>query len=186
MTDTLQELLDAQSALQVKMPTTHPSDLFAFMRDAPAYNTEPAALVTEFLEWNIVALTDELHELLGETGWKPWATKRFVNLEAARGESIDALHFLMNIFLVLGMDAEEVRQRYHAKHAKNAARQEAGYDGVSTKCPGCKRALDDEAVHCAPQRGRLGTDEWIDGIYCDALGRFFPRPAGTHQEGSFE
>ena len=50
--------------------------------------------------------------------------------------------------LALGMDAQMVKEMYDAKHEKNAKRQEEGYDGVSTKCPGCKRALDDNAVHC--------------------------------------
>ena len=87
--------------------------------------------------------------MLAEMGWKPWAKSRHINLEAARGEAIDALHFILNIFLALGLDdAEEIILRYNTKHDKNAKRQEEGYDGVTTKCPGCKRALDDEAVTC--------------------------------------
>jgi hypothetical protein len=197
MTDTLQELLDAQSQLQTKMPTTHPTELFEELELADARKNGDARRqadyahaaddVTEFIQWNHKALIHEVVELEAETGWKPWATKSFVNIEAARGEAIDMLHFLLNDFLVLGLDADEVRRRYHLKHAKNAARQEAGYDGVSTKCPGCNRALDDDAVLCHPHRARLGSDEYHDGVYCMALGRFYPRPkfVGTHQEGSF-
>jgi len=200
MTDTLQELLDAQSALQHKMPTTHPSDLFDDFVTAEARangNTDlrrqtdlavAAEDVTAFIQWNHKALTHEMVELESETGWKPWATKRFVNLEAARGEAIDMLHFLLNDFLVLGMDAGEVRRRYHLKHAKNAKRQEEGYDGVSTKCPGCKRALDDDGVAChvRPQ-ARLG--DRVGVVFCDVHGRAYPiadQPAGgTYLEGSF-
>ncbi|QDH92408.1 deoxyuridine triphosphatase [Microbacterium phage Celaena] len=183
MTDTLQELLDAQSDLQDKMPTRHPNDLFRDLAD----RGDPVG-VTEFIQWNHKALTHEMVELESETGWKPWATKRFVNLEAARGEAIDMLHFLLNDFLVLGLDADEVRRRYHAKHAKNVKRQEDGYDGVSTKCPGCHRALDDDAVTChIDPTGRLGNRVGV--IICDVRGRAFPiadHPAGgTHLEGSF-
>jgi hypothetical protein len=132
------------------MPSPHPTDLFnAYTQedaDLAQGNTKPAI---DFIHWNVTALTDELHELLAETGWKPWAKSRHINLEAARGEAIDALHFLVNLFLVLGLDdAQEIMRRYHLKHEKNAKRQEEGYDGVSTKCPGCHRALDDDAVYC--------------------------------------
>lgn len=220
MTDTLQELLDAQSELQTKMPTTHPTELFEELDEADARKNGDARRkadyeraaddVTEFIQWNHKALIHEVVELESETGWKPWATKSFVNIEAARGEAIDMLHFLLNDFLVLGLDADEVRRRYHAKHAKNVARQEAGYDGVSTKCPGCNRALDDDAVECYPTRQRIGSDEVVSGVHCVVRGRFIPRvpavsgphgptpystipaPApygyprgGTHQEGSF-
>ncbi|WNO26454.1 deoxyuridine triphosphatase [Microbacterium phage BabyDaisy] len=200
MTDSLQELIDAQSQLQLKMPTTHPIDLFEELELAEsrlpgdarrqADYDRAADDVTEFIQWNHKALIHEAVELESETGWKPWAAKSFVNIEAARGEAIDMLHFLLNDFLVLGMDADEVRRRYHAKHAKNVARQEAGYDGVSTKCPGCHRALDDDAVHCFRGNQRLGGDEAIAGVHCVVRGRFFPNePAhprgGTHLEGSF-
>ena len=159
--DKLQDWLDSQSDLQKKMPSPHPTDLFYqydpenddLPDDATDADRKPAI---DFLHWNVTALTDELHELLGEIGWKPWAKSRHINLEEARGEAIDAMHFLANIFLVLGLnDAEEIMRRYHLKHEKNAKRQEEGYDGVSTKCPGCKRALDDEAVKCA-----IGVPQW--------------------------
>ena len=160
--DHMQDWLDSQSQLQSKMPSAHPTDLFnmsqlGYTEDDllpdDDYNVEvtdehrkPAI---DFIHWNVTALVDEAHELLAEIGWKPWAKSRHINLEAARGEFIDMMHFMGNLALVLGMDdAAEIMRRYHAKHEKNAKRQEEGYDGVSTKCPGCKRALDDEAVKC--------------------------------------
>lgn len=160
MTDHMQDWLDSQSELQHKMPSPHPTTLFLNAFDVPEMslldedggyeNTDADRKpLIDFLHWNVTALTDELHEMLAETGWKPWAKSRHINLDAARGEAIDAMHFLANIFLGLGMnDAAEVMEAYHKKHAKNAKRQEEGYDGVSTKCPGCARALDDDAVDC--------------------------------------
>jgi hypothetical protein len=161
---TLQYFLDQQSELQGKMPSPHPINLFLNAFDSPEFalldeegnyeNTdEDRKPLIDFLHWNVTALTDELHELLGEIGWKPWAKSRHINLEAAQGEAIDALHFLLNIFLGLGMDAESVKLAYDNKHKKNEKRQEEGYDGVSTKCPGCKRALDDAAVFCYMYEG---------------------------------
>lgn len=97
---------------------------------------------------NVLACTDELHEALGETGWKPWATSNHLNVDAFRAEMVDAWHFFMNLMLHSGMTADDLYQGYVAKHAKNHKRQDEGYDGVTTKCPGCKRAYDDDAVKC--------------------------------------
>ena len=156
MTDNMQDWLNSQSELQKKMPSAHPTDLFKAATETyteglydslPNDNTRKPAI--DFIHWNVTALVDELHELLGEIGWKPWAKSRHINLEAARGEFIDALHFMGNLALVLGLDdSDQIMYLYHEKHIKNAKRQEEGYDGVSTKCPICHRALDDNAVLC--------------------------------------
>lgn len=96
-----------------------------------------------------LALEAELQEMLDEVGWKPWASSRFVNAEAMRGELIDALHFLLNLMILAGFrDWEEVEAAYLKKRNINAQRQEDGYDGVSGKCPACRRALDDGATRC--------------------------------------
>lgn len=168
--DLLQKLLDSQSELQHKMPSAHPTELFerytSHGDDIPTDEDRRPAI--DFMHWNVTAATDELHELLGEIGWKPWAKSRHINLEAARGEWIDALHFMLNLALVLGLDdADEIMRRYLAKREKNAKRQEENYDGVSTKCPGCNRALDDDAVACYEYEDQPGT------FWCEVtLGRF--------------
>lgn len=101
-----------------------------------------------FIKDMSLALLDEVHEALAEVGWKPWASSRHVNEEALQGELIDAWHFLMNLFLVAGMDAESIYDSYMKKQRVNKQRQATGYDGVEGKCPVCHRALDDEAVTC--------------------------------------
>lgn len=117
----------------------------------------------EMFKQMYIALVDELHEALGEMGWKPWATKKhFIDL-AVQGELIDAWHFFMNLIILSGMDPEQMFQKYMAKHRTNVQRQVEGYDGVSTKCPRCKRALDDPAVGCIVYPGGY------DGV-CDATG----------------
>lgn len=121
------------------------------------YNIDPAALPigdrVEYIRWNVLALTDELHEMLAETSWKPWAKADYVNADKATNELIDALHFLMNLFLVLAPEdrgpdalAADIFDRYERKRAINAERQRKGYDGVDSKCTGCKRALDDPGM----------------------------------------
>lgn len=100
-----------------------------------------------FIRDMILALTDELHEALNETGWKPWASSDHINEEAFKNELVDAWHFFMNLMLVAKMSPEELYIRYLRKHEKNKDRQEVGYDGLD-KCPMCKRAFDDDAVQC--------------------------------------
>lgn len=135
MTDNLAKLLEVQRKSQEEV-----------------YGYDFAAMTTaervQFIHWNVTALVDELHEALGETSWKPWAKGDRLDREAFLGELVDAQHFLNNLYLVIGAEATEITFRYLDKSAINRTRQEDGYDGVSSKCPVCKRALDDPAVLC--------------------------------------
>ena len=102
----------------------------------------------EFIRWNVLALEDELHEALGECGWKPWASSRHVNTDAFHSEMVDVFHFFINLCLATGMSADMLLEGYAKKREKNAARQSEGYDGVANKCPKCRRALDDDFTEC--------------------------------------
>lgn len=81
----------------------------------------------EFIKWNILALTDELHEALRETSWKPWSSQRHINSEAFVDELIDALHFLFNLFLVMGLTPQHIGGKFLDKNVLNRVRQERGY-----------------------------------------------------------
>lgn len=96
-----------------------------------------------YAHWNVTALVDELHEALHETSWKPWAKDEFIDVEPYSRELIDALHFLVNLFLVVGKTAEDVERMYFAKAEVNKARQDAGYHSRMGKCPTCGRAEDE-------------------------------------------
>lgn len=108
---------------------------------------EPENRAAEFRTQAFAAIA-EIVEMSNEIGWKPWATSRHLNREAFIAEGVDVLHFIANALLLAGCTDEELNEVYTAKMEKNRARQLAGYDGVTTKCPQCKRALDDEAVTC--------------------------------------
>lgn len=131
---TLQSMLDDQKDMQKTFDSRAASD---DLTDS-----------CEYIKDMSLAALDEIHELLNEVGWKPWATSRHINVVAARGEWIDAWHFMMNLANKLDMDEDLIYNMYYAKAAKNKARHAAGYDGVKEKCPGCKRALDDLGVDC--------------------------------------
>lgn len=134
-----QDALNAQLELQVK----------SFGADPRGLSDED---LLEWIRWNVLALEDELHEALAETGWKPWAKSKHVARDAFVSELVDAFHFLMNLMLAVDCDADEFLSKYADKRGLNAKRQAEGYDGIAGKCPKCKRALDDAAVLCTPDR----------------------------------
>ncbi len=135
-----------------------------------------------FMTWNSFALEDELHEAMGELGWKPWATSRHIAREAFMKEMVDAFHFFMNMLLCAnpGTSPEDIAKEffrlYQAKNAVNAQRQADGYDGVSTKCPQCKRELSE----CNPEyilTGSLGDTTYT---WCSQLCFTEFRAEGDH------
>jgi hypothetical protein len=113
---------------------------------------------------NSTGLTTELGEALAEVGWKPWAQPRgWVNRDAFIGELVDVGHFLGNLLVAVDCTDEEWETRYRAKQRLNTKRQEEGYDGVSTKCHVCKRALDDVGIEQRENPRRLGVFEFVCG-----------------------
>lgn len=101
---------------------------------------------TEYALVNSFALSDEIHEAMREVSWKPWASKHFFNREAYLGELADAQLFLDNLKLLALEEGGSVRQLeedFHklcvTKIEQAIRRNDEGYDGVSSKCPACRR-----------------------------------------------
>lgn len=106
--------------------------------------------LANYVTMNHSALVLEASELLSEFGWKPWASPRgWVNRESALKEAVDVAHFLANILCAIGVTDEEWVAAYQAKQEVNRQRQRDGYDGVTGKCPKCKRSYDD-GIECFP------------------------------------
>lgn len=112
---------------------------------------DPGTLTGEELEhyirYNVLALTDELHEALGEISWKPWQHSGLFNRDAYLKELIDAFHFWMNLVIAAGHETvadavAELERLYFHKADINQKRQDNGYDGVSSKCA-CGRDIED-------------------------------------------
>lgn len=129
-----------------------------------AYGTDPGSLEGEdlavYVTWNALALSDELHELLQEIQWKPWANDmgRVDVPNAALVEFVDMLHFVANLALAFGFTPEDVSEAYRMKVQINKDRQsqEGGYDAVASKCPHCHRDLEEVGT-------KLDT-AYLDGI----------------------
>jgi hypothetical protein len=106
---------------------------------------------------NMFSLMKEMSEAGDEIGWKPWAQPRgWVNRDAYIGELVDVGHFLANLLIGVGCTDDEWEERYQAKQRVNLKRQRDGYDGVTTKCHACKRALDDDGVIARDNPRRAG------------------------------
>jgi dimeric dUTPase (all-alpha-NTP-PPase superfamily) len=112
-------------------------------------NLNPKARA-DYFRTQAFALIVELAEASNEVAWKPWATSEHFNIKPYRGEVIDAFHFVINLALMADMSADELYEGYIEKQRRNRQRQAEGYDGVSGKCAGCKRSLDDDGVMCTP------------------------------------
>lgn len=131
-TNSLWEMFEAQKQLQIKAYGKDPTKL------------EPEEAIQFIKDMNL-ALQDELHEFLGEVGWKPWATSRHIHTDLAKAELVDAWHFFMNLMLVIGMTPDDLHIMYMQKRGRNIERQAEGYDGLGGKCELCRRAIDDVA-----------------------------------------
>jgi dimeric dUTPase (all-alpha-NTP-PPase superfamily) len=122
---------------------------------AESFGIVPATMDDEakmaYIRSMSLALTDELHEALNETGWKPWAASNHLNADAFGAELVDALHFMVNLWLAAGWTADDVAEYYFKKAERNAARQRDGYDGLAGKCRVCKHDIADPGVYCSPE-----------------------------------
>ena len=118
MMDRLEEMLKMQEDLQRK-----------YNGGLSPYELEPQKKI-EYIRTMVLAVTDELHEALRETAWKPWSTKarlRLIHRENYKNELIDAWHLFMNLLLVANITADEFFNEYLRKNNINHDREDNGY-----------------------------------------------------------
>ena len=73
------------------------------------------------------ALQQEISELIDSVPWKWWAKYQKLDLQNAKVEVVDALHFLVSLAQVLGLTAEDLFEAYCKKNKINFQRQDNGY-----------------------------------------------------------
>ncbi len=148
------------------------------------FNLNPSTLegeeLAEYVRWNALALTDELHEFLQDIQWKPWAKDvgAVRDRDAMVGELVDVLHFLGNLALAIEVDDAEITERYHAKVAVNRRRQEAGYDAWAGKCRHCNRDLAEAGTY---ERRWEGEEIFTVVIFCSACGGEVSKVVAEHE-----
>lgn len=75
----------------------------------------------------ILCMLAELAELLDSMPWKHWKKNQSLDIPNIKVELIDLQHFLNNLYIIWGMDSDEIRKAYLSKHKENINRQERGY-----------------------------------------------------------
>lgn len=73
------------------------------------------------------ALSHEVIELEDCFKWKHWKKSQQIDIDNAKMEAIDCLHFLLSIFLALDMKPSDVLFKYLTKNDENHRRQKDGY-----------------------------------------------------------
>lgn len=167
MDNKLERLIKLQTDLQTE---TYGYDFFKMSR----------ADAIRYLRDQHQAITVEVSELLNEVDWKPWTdgSRLAYDRDALVGELIDVLHFWLNMWIAVSSRhspqeiADEIFTRFAIKNRTNAQRKADGYDGVSTKCPLCRRALDDVAVQCNATKVDNPPNPVLDG-YCASKDTFY-------------
>lgn len=80
-----------------------------------------------WMERLCTAMSNEIEELRDQSGWKWWSKNEEFDKEAAKKETIDILHFLLQTFNELDMDAQEIYEAYFNKNKINHNRQDRNY-----------------------------------------------------------
>jgi len=82
----------------------------------------------------VLALHEESIEIMRETAYKNpkyvpfgWKKHQLINKNKMKEEIIDLFHFVINLSIASGMDADEFYNIYIGKHRINHNRQKEGY-----------------------------------------------------------
>lgn len=124
----LEEIFELQKQLQERL---HRPVQEAHILLGPA---EKGSDIARTQLWNMIradveAIRQELAELTDCFPWKHWRApcSQPFDIQNAKVEVVDILHFLVNIALYLGMDASQLHAAFTAKNKVNHSRQDSGY-----------------------------------------------------------
>ena len=128
--DKLEEIIQLQKTLMDRLGVVSFNPKFRDDRQIMREDEHsPLCLTVQEQTKNMLhAITCELGEISDEINWKPWkSTRKDVDLDLLYTELMDALHFILEICIMWGMDAESIHQYYKAKNEINHERQNDGY-----------------------------------------------------------
>ncbi len=77
----------------------------------------------EWIQKQTLAMVSELAELIDEVNFKWWKNPKEIDYSLVKGELVDILHFFTGMCLRVGMDANELFDRYMEKNKENFDRQ---------------------------------------------------------------
>lgn len=125
----ISELFSAQHEYMALVSTSYNAGIYKNLElyRAPVAKAAFLNAKTDEARILILAMTDELHEVLRELNWKPWKqTKKEVDFEKVGGEIADCWHFLLELTMLFNLE-EKLPRLMAASFAKNHARLKAGY-----------------------------------------------------------
>lgn len=105
-------------------------DLFNLQRNLQKKIDFTDISLIQYIRLMFIGIVTEACEAIEQTDWKPWKKDTGVNTatsENFKEEIIDIWHFLINLTLASGMDADDVIQKFKAKNKINIKRQEDKY-----------------------------------------------------------
>jgi dCMP deaminase len=124
------------------------------IRDVYHIDLSTASKQAEAYRVYTLAAVDELMEALHEVPWKPWSHRVAWDRENLGDELADVFTFLVQLCCIVGVDAEELEERYWQKSHINVGRQESGTYGADTTAEvGTPQA---EAIRVARAIARYG------------------------------
>ncbi|HMV01659.1 MAG TPA: dUTPase [Chitinophagales bacterium] len=89
-----------------------------------------------YIKDTILSMTDELHEVLNLFPWKNWKNysgeHHNLNLPLIKEEVVDALHFFINLCLMIGISSNELFDEFIKKNNKNIERIK---NGINNRYP---------------------------------------------------
>lgn len=108
----IQEMLDAQRSL-IRVLGQH------YQLDSPQYGGR-----LDTVNYLLTCISNEVEEARKELPWKQWKVyKDFeFNRDSMVEETIDIFHFLLEIWIYLGVNGQEVHNTYMCKRQKNLNR----------------------------------------------------------------
>lgn len=124
------------------------------IRDVYDIDLSTASKQAEAYRVYTLAAVDELMEALHEVPWKPWSSRTTWDRENLGEELADVFTLLVQLCCIVGMDAEELEERYWQKSRVNVERQESGaYGAEATPEAGTPQG---EAIRVARAVARYG------------------------------
>lgn len=109
-------LLHKQEAVQVRT-----------FGEKPALRSKEESI--EAVRDNVLACTDELHEVLHTVGWKKWkhADRGYVDRKRYIDEMADVILFVLNLLIAQRVTGREITAALIKKWRLNERRQKKGY-----------------------------------------------------------
>ena len=77
----------------------------------------------QWIQKQTLAMLSELAELIAEVNFKWWKNEKAINQDNVKEELVDILHFFTGMCNRMGMDSEELFQKYLSKNEENFKRQ---------------------------------------------------------------